>query len=221
MKKKNWVKLALVLSLMSSMSLQAQTISQNIVQAAGSESVYTDTSTMNLPFINLPGAFISPLQVPGEFLAGFGEIRQGYTHEGVDIRAAEGTPIFAIEDGIIIKAAPDSKGVNAGGGHMIIASFENGVEGRYMHLSSYGVKAGDRVRAGQVIGFTGNSGESTTPHLHFEYRVNGILMDPTFIFEMSGMIEGNEVITSISAINSGYHSSLISTYNEPFFVIQK
>lgn len=220
MKKKNWIRLILVLSLMSSIPLQAQTADLNIVQAA-SEVLYVDTSSMTLPFTNLPGAFISPLQTPGEFLAAFGEIRQGYVHQGVDIRAAEGTPIFAIADGVVTKAAPDSKGVNAGGGHMIIVSFENGVEGRYMHLSSYGVKAGDKVRAGQVIGFTGNTGESTTPHLHFEYRVNGVLMDPTFIFEMSGMIQGRETVTSLSGITTGYTSSLVNTYQEPFFVVQQ
>ncbi|MBE6024177.1 MAG: M23 family metallopeptidase [Cellulosilyticum sp.] len=142
-------------------------------------------------------SFISPIYVPGELLAPFNQTRDGYCHEGIDIRTAMYTPIFAIADGVITKAAPDSKGVDQGGGHMIFLDLGNELEVRYMHLAAYAVQTGDRVYAGQLIGFTGNSGDSTTPHLHFEYRMNNEPVNPTFIFENSGMILTSSTYESI------------------------
>ena len=60
-----------------------------------------------------------------------------------------------------------------------------------MHLSKYAVREGDEVEAGQVIGYTGSSGGLTTPHLHFEYRIDGQPCDPEFIFEASDMIKNS------------------------------
>lgn len=171
--------------------------------------VYRDTSGMKLDYIQIPGFLVSPLQQKGEVLAPFNQSRIGYFHQGIDIRAAEGTPIFASADGIVTKAAPDSKGVTKGGGHMIFIDYGNGVEARYMHLSAYGVIAGDDVKAGDIIGFTGNTGDSSTPHLHFEYYIGGQAIDPAFIFEASGII-GDEVVVPISQKNN----------EESFLVIQ-
>lgn len=171
--------------------------------------VYRDTSEMKLDYIQIPGFLVSPLQQKGEVLAPFNQSRIGYFHQGIDIRAAEGTPIFASADGTVTKAAPDSKGVTKGGGHMIFIDYGNGVEARYMHLSAYGVKAGDHVKAGDIIGFTGNTGDSSAPHLHFEYYIGGQAIDPAFIFEASGII-GDEVVVPISQKNN----------EESFLVIQ-
>ena len=171
--------------------------------------VYRDTRGMKLDYIQIPGFLVSPLQQKGEVLAPFNQSRIGYFHQGIDIRAAEGTPIFASADGIVTKAAPDSKGVTKGGGHMIFIDYGNGVEARYMHLSAYGVIAGDDIKAGDIIGFTGNTGDSSTPHLHFEYYIGGQAIDPAFIFEASGII-GDEVVVPISQKNN----------EESFLVIQ-
>lgn len=183
--------------------------------------LYQDTSNVQLSYISIPGFLVCPLQVPGELLAPFSQAREGYSHEGIDIRAVEGTPIFAIADGTVTKAAPDSKGVENGGGHMIFVDFGNQVEGRYMHLSAYGVKAGDSVRAGQVIGFTGNTGDSTTPHLHFEYRINGVPIDPAFIFQASGMISGEA--GSVAKLQSSSSTLIYNTDSakESFYVLQQ
>lgn len=200
-------------------SLHATTTQNIISQEIVYDGQYIDASTYNLPYTYIPGFLVSPLQVKGELLAPFNQTRSGYTHQGIDIRAAEGTPVFAIADGVVTKAAPDSKGVNRGGGHMIFVDFGQGTEGRYMHLSAYAVQTGDRVKQGQVIGFTGNTGNSTTPHLHFEYRVNQVPLDPAFIFEASGMIEGQ-------AVNSLYSQNYNNTtvYNNEqisFSVVQR
>lgn len=186
-------------------------IGQNLMSEVmtDEENIYRDTSLLKLPYIQIPGFLVSPLQEKGEVLALFNQSRTGYSHQGIDIRAVEGTPIFASADGIVTKAAPDSKGVNNGGGHMIFIDYGNGVEARYMHLSAYGVKAGDHVQAGDIIGFTGNTGDSSTPHLHFEYYIDGQVIDPAFIFEASGII-GEAAVVSIQQ----------QPKVESFFVIQ-
>ncbi len=150
------------------------------------------------PFKRIENFFVSPLQQPTQIMAPFGEVRQGYIHQGIDLRAEIGTPLFAIADGIVTKAAPDSKGINVGGGHMIFIDHGEGIESRYMHLSDYAVKTGDRVKAGQVIGFSGMSGDSTGPLLHYEYRMDNLPIDPTFILEINGML----IHTPISFTNS-------------------
>lgn len=149
---------------------------------------YIDTKNLVLPYQYIPNFFVAPIQIQGELLSRFNQSREGYSHEGLDIRVPEGTPIFAIADGKVTKAAPDSKGVEKGGGKMIFIDCGNEIEGRYMHLSLYGVKAGDYVKAGQVIGFSGNTGDSTTPHLHFELRVGNVPIDPEYIFRCSNVL---------------------------------
>lgn len=127
--------------------------------------------------------FKSPIQIGAKLLAPFGENRIGYMHEGVDIEVPMWTPLYAVEDGTITKAAPDSKGVENGGGHMIFINHGNGMESRYMHLSLYAVNLGDEVKAGDLIGFSGDSGDATKPLLHYELRSNNVPIDPNFIFE--------------------------------------
>ena len=216
MNKRRWIGALAASSILLGGTLQAATITNHLGQLVNIEQEYINTSDYNFAYINVPGFLISPLQEVGELLASFNEKRDGYTHEGIDIRASMGTPIFAVADGVITKAAPDSKGVENGGGHMIFLDLGNGAEARYMHLGAYGVKAGDRVKAGQVIGFTGSSGDSTTPHLHFEYRIDNQPIDPAFIFETSGMIKG-QALSGIYNI-PGY---MTTWQSERFYVIQE
>ncbi|ADZ84803.1 M23 family metallopeptidase [Cellulosilyticum lentocellum] len=207
MKQFKKVSCILLMLLVCSTVVQAEEITPVVTN--DQTTVYRDTSEMKLDYIQIPGFLVSPLQQKGEVLAPFNQSRIGYFHQGIDIRAAEGTPIFASADGTVTKAAPDSKGVTKGGGHMIFIDYGNGVEARYMHLSAYGVKAGDHVKAGDIIGFTGNTGDSSAPHLHFEYYIGGQAIDPAFIFEASGII-GDEVVVPISQKNN----------EESFLVIQ-
>ncbi len=187
MKQQRWTKVFAIIGLISQLTVAvyAADESPSFQMTTGS---YMPTTSLLLPYFQIPGFFVCPLQQPGELLAPFNQSREGYCHQGIDVRAVENTPVFAIADGVVTKAAPDSKGVEQGGGHMIFVDYGNGVEARYMHLNAYGVRAGDCVRAGDVIGFTGNTGDSSTPHLHFEYRINNIPIDPSFIFEASGML---------------------------------
>lgn len=216
MKIGRWMGVFVTSIIISSSTVQAATITDSKGQVVTIDEVYIDTSQYQINYNNTSGFLVSPLQVPGELLAPFGQSREGYSHQGIDIRAALGTPIYAIGDGVITKASPDSKGVENGGGHMIFLDLGNGMEGRYMHLGAYGVKVGDQVKAGQVIGFTGSTGDSTTPHLHFEYHIYNEPVDPSFIFEQSQII----TISNDSKLEStsNYNANL---QKNSFYVIQQ
>ncbi len=101
----------------------------------------------------------------------------GYTrpHTGVDWAAPIGTPIFAAGNGVIIKAGWDS-----GYGRRIEIEHANGYVTTYNHMSGFarGSTEGARVRQGQVIGYLGQTGLATGPHLHYEVLVNGHFVDP-------------------------------------------
>ena len=96
-------------------------------------------------------------------------------HKGVDYSAPTGTPIKAAGDGKVIH-----KGRKGGYGRTIIIQHGGRYSTLYAHMSSYrkGVYVGKRVKQGQVIGYVGSSGRATGPHLHYEFRVNGVHRNP-------------------------------------------
>lgn len=104
-------------------------------------------------------------------------MRGSRMHEGVDFgaiaRGRDGDPIFATAAGVVKFA-----GRRGAYGNLIILDHGNGTESRYGHLSVIGVKRGDRVEKGQIIGRMGNTGRSSGTHLHFEIRRNGRPVDP-------------------------------------------
>ncbi len=97
----------------------------------------------------------------------------GRVHEGVDIIAATGNLLYAVADGTITTRYWDQPGRISGNGLKLTAS--DGTYFLYLHLSAFapGIEQGTRVRAGDVIGFVGNTGSSATPHLHFEIHPGG------------------------------------------------
>jgi murein DD-endopeptidase MepM/ murein hydrolase activator NlpD len=96
-------------------------------------------------------------------------------HTGVDLAAKSGTPIYAAGDGVIQYYKWQS-----GYGNKVEISHVNGYETAYGHMSRYadGLSVGSHVRQGQIIGYVGSTGQSTGPHLHFEIKINGNLVDP-------------------------------------------
>jgi murein DD-endopeptidase MepM/ murein hydrolase activator NlpD len=100
-------------------------------------------------------------------------IRSPAMHTGMDFRGDPGDPVRATAEGVVTLA-----GANGGYGNMIEIDHGNGINTRYAHLSDIGVKLGQRVRAGQIIGKIGSTGRSTGPHLHYETRVSGDAIDP-------------------------------------------
>jgi murein DD-endopeptidase MepM/ murein hydrolase activator NlpD len=96
-------------------------------------------------------------------------------HKGVDYAAPTGTAIKAAGDGRVSFA-----GVQGGYGNVVILEHGGGVSTLYGHMSRFapGMRKGQRVKQGQTIGFVGSTGAATGPHLHYEYRINGIHQNP-------------------------------------------
>jgi murein DD-endopeptidase MepM/ murein hydrolase activator NlpD len=121
-----------------------------------------------------------PLQGGGNLRSRFGYrvhpiFKTRKLHTGVDLAAKTGTPIYAAGDGVIEKA-----GWSSGYGRYTVIRHVNGFETGYGHQTRFaeGIKAGVRVKQGQLIGYVGSTGNSTGPHLHFEIKVNGRFVDP-------------------------------------------
>lgn len=136
----------------------------------------------------------------------------GYSrpHLGVDYGAPSGTPVKAVGDGVVVK-----RGWAGGYGNQIVLKHEAGLESWYAHLSGYarGLKKGQRVRQGQVIGFVGSTGLSTGPHLDFRLKQNGKFVNPVKAINPRGkpvskgnMARFNEIMELESAYLTGRKS---------------
>ena len=95
-------------------------------------------------------------------------------HRGIDYGTPIGTKILASEDGTVTTVAS----LSVGYGNYVLIKHADGYETVYAHLSQILVRQGQAVSQGDVIGLSGNTGNSTGPHLHFEVRKNGIKIDP-------------------------------------------
>jgi murein DD-endopeptidase MepM/ murein hydrolase activator NlpD len=147
--------------------LRAQ-IAQEIAEATGG---------VALPAGPLPSPSAAGLiwPVEGTVTSGFG-YRWGRMHEGIDISVPEGTPIRAAADGTVI--LEQSEYESGGYGNYTCIDHGGGLSTCYAHQSSFAASVGARVSQGDVIGYSGNTGHSTGPHLHFEVRINGAPTDP-------------------------------------------
>ncbi|KQW23179.1 hypothetical protein ASC80_07745 [Afipia sp. Root123D2] len=113
-----------------------------------------------------------------EFTSGFGVRSDPFLgrpamHTGLDFRAAKGDPVRVTANGKVVSA-----GWAGGYGRMVEVDHGNGLSTRYGHLSEIGVKVGQAVKIGDVIGEVGSTGRSTGPHLHYETRIDGVAVDP-------------------------------------------
>lgn len=99
--------------------------------------------------------------------------RRGEFHPGVDLKGPLGDPVYATGDGIVEKS--DWTG---GYGRAVTIRHENGLKTLFGHLSRLNVNAGDKVKAGDLIGYIGSTGRSTGTHLHYEIRKNGEDVNP-------------------------------------------
>lgn len=141
----------------------------------GVSNYYTaDGSSMRKAFIRTPVDFA---RISSRFSSGrkhpiLNKIR---AHKGVDYAAPRGTPIKAAGDGKVLLA-----GRRGGYGNTVIIQHGNTYRTLYGHMQGFakGVKTGGSVKQGQVIGYIGTTGLSTGPHLHYEFQVNGVHVDP-------------------------------------------
>ncbi|HSZ25057.1 MAG TPA: M23 family metallopeptidase [Cytophagaceae bacterium] len=128
---------------------------------------------------------IQPMSNPNltKLVSGFGYrmhpiYKMRLFHSGVDFSASKGTPVYATGDGVIITTAR-----NAGGyGNEIEVNHGFGYVTKYAHLETFKVKVGQKVKRGELIGYSGSSGAATAPHLHYEVIHNGIRVNPVHYF---------------------------------------
>jgi murein DD-endopeptidase MepM/ murein hydrolase activator NlpD len=100
---------------------------------------------------------------------------QIYVHKGIDLSTyRQGDPIVSTADGQVVTVASDEGGF----GNYVIIRHKHGFYTRYAHLLSFKVRTGQRVQQGDVIGYIGNTGRSTGPHLHYEVHIGSDVVDP-------------------------------------------
>lgn len=103
-------------------------------------------------------------------------------HGGIDFRARSGTPVHATADGVVEFA---SSSAGSGLGRMVRVVHDFGFSTIYAHLSEFEVQVGDYVRKGQLVAYSGNTGVTDAPHLHYEVRYLGRRLDPGPFLEWS------------------------------------
>lgn len=116
-------------------------------------------------------AYIMPVE-DYVFTSSYGP-RWGRTHEGIDLAVSTGTEVSAAAEGVVIQS-----GWNGGYGISIYVDHGNGIITRYGHLSQAYAQVGRKVKQGEIIGLSGNTGNSTGPHLHFEIRIGDESVNP-------------------------------------------
>jgi len=134
------------------------------------------------PFPYFKESFVYPLEKI-KVIGDFGNIRKSgkvaIQHLGVDLEATTGTPVFAINDGVVklSKELPNY-------GKTIIIDHGLGIFSLYLHLNEFKVSEGQKVKRGEIIALSGNTGYSISPHLHFSVKINGISVDPLRFIEI-------------------------------------
>ncbi len=112
--------------------------------------------------------------VKGRIIAGFGKRPNGTENDGINLAVPEGTPIKAAEDGVVAYAGNELKGY----GNLVLVRHANGYVSAYANASALLVKRGDTIKRGQVIARAGQTGNVTSPQLHFEIRKGSTPVDP-------------------------------------------
>jgi LysM repeat protein len=112
--------------------------------------------------------------VRGRIIAAFGPKPNGLQNDGINLAVPEGTPIKAADDGVVAYAGNELKGY----GNLVLVRHANGFVTAYAHASDIMVKRGDTVKRGEVIAHSGQTGNVTSPQLHFEIRKGSTPVDP-------------------------------------------
>jgi len=110
-------------------------------------------------------------------------------HTGTDFAAPRGTPVYATGNGKVIKAENKSRG---GYGKNIVIDHGYGYKTQYAHLNRLAIRLGQTVKRGELIGYVGSTGKSTSPHLHYEVRINDKKVNPIDYFYNDLTIEEYE-----------------------------
>ncbi|EAR57157.1 hypothetical ToxR-activated protein TagE [Photobacterium sp. SKA34] len=155
--------------------------------------------------------------------------KQRKRHDGLDFAAKRGTPIYAPADAVIEKVNKSQRGY----GNQLILNHAMGFVSTYSHMSKFNVKAGQFVNKGQLIGWTGNSGLSTGPHLHYEIHFLGKPLNPRpfvdwdiksfdTIFKKEPNVQWASLLNTVGSmvemqvqLASQNHEAMFQTVNQP------
>jgi murein DD-endopeptidase MepM/ murein hydrolase activator NlpD len=150
---------------------------EHLAQLIAEDPVLTATGRLLWP---IPHATISQGFGPTPYVFEAAYAGFPHFHTGIDLAVPLGTPVFAAADGVVVLARPmtDTGGLLVGYGNYVIIQHDAGLKTLYGHLLTIGVKEGELVHRGQLIGLVGSTGNSTGPHTHFEVRVDNSPVDP-------------------------------------------
>jgi murein DD-endopeptidase MepM/ murein hydrolase activator NlpD len=119
-------------------------------------------------------------------------------HNGLDIIASSGEPIYAAADGVVSDIVHSRKGL----GNVVTLSHKGGYLTKYAHLADIQVEKGRSVREGSIIGYVGTSGNSYAPHLHYEVRYKGVHQNPQNYYFLDLSPEEYDEMVRISSNSS-------------------
>ena len=142
------------------------------VQVAKEEPRATETAVKPAEPSGAMPSFRWPVR--GRVIAGFGS-KNGTQNDGINLAVPEGTPIKAADDGVVAYAGNELKGY----GNLVLIRHSSGYVSAYAHASELMVKRGDTIKRGQVIAHAGQTGNVTSPQLHFEIRKGSTPVDPS------------------------------------------
>jgi murein DD-endopeptidase MepM/ murein hydrolase activator NlpD len=160
--------------LASDLTMSGKSLTAFRFEAEGQPAFYdAEGNSLRRAFLRAPVQFrrISSSFARARFHPVLGITRR---HEGTDYAASPGTPVMAAGEGVVVRAG------RAGGyGNLIELRHRSGITTRYGHLRGFarGIRGGARVQQGQIIGYVGSTGLASGPHLHYEFRVNGVAKD--------------------------------------------
>lgn len=159
----------------------------------------------------------------GRITSGFGYRPQfKRMHKGIDIAMSVGDTVRVALPGVVERVAYEAKGY----GHYIIVRHDDGMETRYAHLSSALVGVGQRVQANEAIALSGNTGNSTGPHLHFETRYQGVAVDPTSVFNFlanpqPAVYDAPAATSAPATLATGFNGSKKSLESKSTYVVRQ
>src|SRR5690606_2254476 len=118
-----------------------------------------------------------------------------------DFTAPMRTEIYATGNGRVVEAAR----LHRGYGNMIVIDHGYGYRTLYAHMSKFNVRPGQQVKRGEIIGFVGNTGKSTAPHLHYEVIKDGVKVNPiNFFYNDISASQYEQLITNASVVNQAF-----------------
>jgi murein DD-endopeptidase MepM/ murein hydrolase activator NlpD len=155
----------------------AQENFQRTAQLIATDPVLAATGKLRWP---IPNAAVSQGFGPTPYVFEAAYAGFSHFHTGIDLAVPLGTPVFAAADGVVVlaRSMTDTAGALVGYGNYVIIQHDAGLKTLYGHLLVIGVKEGDVVKRGQLIGLVGSTGNSTGPHTHFEVRIDNSPVDP-------------------------------------------